>query len=181
MKILGTSVQNAQKARSVDQTSASFETVTPTTNEPTGDAATTTGASVIELSNGSGESSNLVKIVPYGQGADTNTFSMRVYGYQECGTGATKLWVPVLLGQFLCTITTAQQGSGNTIVQAARYFCDVIALTYPTSSIGSIEVVAPAPDTIGHVVLDTKGYSKLRLEFQTGGSATACNALISAY
>ncbi len=164
------------RARSVNQTSASFVSKVPTLTEPVGDAATATGASVIDFMAG-GEGTfvqNGAMIVPYGTGADTNTFSVRIIAWKPFGT----LWVPVLLAELLCTLSSGNPGAG-TAIPSTMLFAETITLTHGNANV-SIDVVSPAASgVIAHALLDLKGATKIELSFQTGSSATDCNALIA--
>lgn len=181
--LLETLAGRLQKARSVNQTSAAFVSKVPTTTEPLGDAGTATGSSVINMVRDSGQSQNLIKIKPYGVGADDTTFSVRVIGWsaiQNAGNVIPFLWVPELLGEFLCTLSSYCPGVAGATVVATEYFADTISMTYPAAS-SSIDIASNGADCIAHVVLDAKGNEKIELSFTTGSSATSCNALISKY
>lgn len=184
MALIETFAGRLQKARSVNQTSNGYVSKVPTVTEPLGDAGTATGTSVIEMAAGTGSSQNLVKIMPYGVGANNTTFSFRVIGWQgiqNAGNVIPYLWVPVLLGEFACTLSSSAPGVAGATVVATEYFADTITQTYPAAATSSIEVVSNAADLIAHVVLDAKGCEKIELSFTTGGSATSCNALVSRY
>lgn len=175
-----------RKARSVNQTSNGYVSKIPTATEPSGDAGTATGASIIELGNNGGTGQNLVIICPYGLHAsvDNKTMSMRVIGWREAGVDnqATKLWIPVPLVEVACTLTGTAIGVAGKALIATEGFADTIALTGTTANDDvSVDIVSPANDTIGHLVVDVKGFQKLELSFTTGGSATSCNALVALY
>ncbi len=173
-----------RKARSVSQTSNGYVAKIPTVTEPAGDAATATGASVIDLGVGGVIAQNFLLIVPYGTGSDTNTFSLRVIGWRVLPgvQGTTKdLWVPVNLLELACTLTTAVGIAGSPIGTGER-FCDTITVTKGSTLSGeapSENILSPANDTIGCALVDLKGFQKVELSFTTGSSATDCNALVA--
>ena len=182
--LLETLAGRLQKARSVNQTSSSFVSKVPTTTTPLGDAGSATGASVLDMVRNSGESQNLVKIKPYGVGSNNTTFSVRVIGWAaiaNAGNVISNLWIPELLGEFLCTLSSACPGVAGATVTDSEYFVDTITQTYPATATSSIEAVSNGADLIAHIVLDAKGNEKIELSFTTGSSATSCNALISRY
>jgi hypothetical protein len=182
--LLETLAGRLQKARSVNQTSAAFVSKVPTLTEPVGDAGTATGSAVIDMVKDSGLSQNLVKVKPYGVGANNTTFSVRVIGWSAVANGGNVIpneWIPELLGEFACTISSSCPGVSGGVVAATEFFVDTITQTYPASATSSIEVVSNAADLVAHAVLDVKGNEKIELSFSTGSSATSCNALISRY
>lgn len=193
--LIGTLSSPFRKARSVNQTSATFVQPLPTGTEPRGDAGTATGDSIFQLGpdacyteNGvlrtlpsaAGQSQNGVIIVPYGVATDNQTFSFRVIGWRVIGTNpSTWLWIPVVLGEFLCTADSTLVGVAGKEVVATELFCDTITLVTGNANISN-DINSPADgESIAHVVLDLKGFTKLQLSFETGSSATSCNALIA--
>lgn len=166
------------KARSVNQTSTSFVSKLATATEPRGDAATATGASVQELT-GATVSQNGIMVCPYGTGTNNQTFNMRVLGWRSVGTNVqTKLWIPVLLCQFACTLSSTLVGVATKVIVATELFADTLTLTYGNDDI-SVDIVSPANDLPAHALVDVKGCQKLELTFETGSSATDCNCLIA--
>jgi hypothetical protein len=149
-------------------------------------AAQATSSAVLDLTTPLGEdmpTRNVVMLVPYGAGSDTNTFSMRVIGWTLISEGSrdTEQWRPMVLGEFLCTLSTQVGLAGRLVANTDRY-CDTIALVGTTGNDDvSIDIVSPANDTAGHVVVDMKGAQKLEVTFTTGGSATSCNCLVKMY
>ena len=179
-----------RKARSVNQSSGSFVSKVPTTTEPTGDAGNATGTSIIELvppgtQGGGGCVQNLVRIMPYGTGSATNTFSMRIIGWSKLPSSSPPqkpdLWVPVVLAELLCTLSSVTGVAGSD-VDNTQLFAGTIAIVGTSGNPGvSLDIVSPANSVIAHVVADMKGFQKLELSFSTGSSATDCNALVAKY
>jgi len=168
--------QNWTRARSVNQTSASFVAKSPTATEPTGDAGTATGASVFDVGFGGTIGQNALVVMPYAIGSDNNTFNVRLYAWASAGKPHDNdlLWIPTLLCELACTCSTIV-GIAAKEVLATERFADTIVLTYGNST--STEVFSPANNLAGHIVADLKGAVKFELTFETGSSATSCNAL----
>lgn len=179
--VLQTISSDFNKVRSVNQTSNGYVAKIPTATEPAGDAATATGASIQEMRGvvfaGSGVQ-NAVILMPYGTGSNNSTFSMRVYGWRPIGlnTPTTALWIPALLCEVACTMTSTGPGIAGKIIVATELFVDTITITYGNANV-SVEAVSPANDLPAHIVVDLKGFPKFEATFTTGGSATDCNAL----
>jgi len=169
-----------RKARSVSQTSSSFVSKIPTITEPTGDAASATGASIIDLGSQGSETQNAVLLVPYGAGNDNTTFSLRVIGWRKLGTTQTALWIPVNLIELACTLSAVTGIAGMDLINTDR-FADTITVTTGSTLSGEAaaeNVVSPANDTIAHALVDFKGFTKIEVSFSTGSSATNCNCLL---
>jgi hypothetical protein len=178
--LLETLSQEFRKARSVNQTSNGYVSKVPTATEPSGDAGTATGASVIDLGKGGSTAQNGLLAVFYGTGSNNNTFSARVIGWRSAGSNApdTMLWIPVVLVEFALTLSSTPAGVVGKTIVATELFADTIALTYGNDDI-SVDIVSPAADIIAHAVLDLKGFQKVEFSFTTGGSATDCNSLLA--
>lgn len=178
--LLETESMSFRKVRAVNQTSNGYVSKLPTATEPSGDAGTATGASVIDLAPKQGAAQNGLIVVFYGVGSNNNTFSARVIGWRVTGENNvdTLLWIPVVLCEFAVTLSSTPIGVANKTIVATELFADTIALTYGNDDV-SVDIVSPAADIIAHAVLDLKGFMKAELSFTTGGSATSCNALVA--
>lgn len=185
--LLETLSQEFRKARAVNQTSTTFVAKKPTKTEPAGDAGTATGASVVDLGSGGEYAQNGVKLAFYGVGSNNNTFSARVFGWSQVrnplSTGDLNVivWVPVLLCEVLVTLSSNIPGVTGGTIGTTELFADTIAIVGTSGNPNvSMEIVSPADDaTMGHVILDVKGFKKLELTFSTGSSATDANALLT--
>jgi hypothetical protein len=180
-----------RKVRQTNATDAAFPARTPTATEPSGvgdNAAQATASAVFDLvgdaprHDGRSEK-NRMMIVPFGAGADTNTLSLRVIGWRiaydrnKAQQDHKGIWIPVPLCELLCTLSTPT-GVANRDVVATDLFADTIALTGTTANDDvDISITSPANNTIAHAVVDMKGFQKVEIIFQTGSSATDCNAL----
>jgi hypothetical protein len=190
--LIETTAQPFRKLRTTNSTDASYPTRTPTNTAPSGigDAAAQTTSAVIDLTAAQpkdGPSQNTVLLVPFGVGSDTNTFKMRVIGWRVAYERAaeenplTALWVPVILGEFTCTLSTPT-GATGTIISTSNRFCDTITIVGTSANDDvSVDIVSPANDTIAHVALTLKGSQKLEVTFDLNSSATSANTLFARY
>lgn len=172
---LATFCGKLKKVQSSNSTDASFDALVSTTTEPTGDG-------VIDLVDLGGYQHNNAKFIPFGTDANNETFKMRISGWRPLEiSGSTTLWVPTLLCEVTVTLSSTQAGVAGAGVVATEYFADTLTLTYPATDGISTQVVSPANDLPGHVVIDCKGCAKLRVDFDRNSSAASCNALYGTY
>lgn len=174
MMTIGTANNCCVVALATNATDNSFPSRIPTTTEPTGDG-------VLSVPNPGQVSPTNAMIVPFGVGSDNHTFDLRVIGWRKVtGSGLTSLWVPVVLGQFACTLSTAV-GVANTPVSASNRFADTISRTLGIENVAD-QVVSPAgaslDNLVGHILMDVKGFSKIELNFDVGTAASG-NALVA--
>lgn len=176
-----------RKARAVNYTTNGYPTRIPTLVEPTTvDPGTATGQFAIDLAAfPTGTAFAHALVLPFGAGADTNTFSVRFLGWKAIETSQTdRVWVPVHLGELTCTLSLLVGVAGGAVVATDR-FCDTLAIakeptiTADTTRQGTITLYAPANDTIAFALVPLYGCQKLELAFTTGGSATSANALLA--
>jgi len=137
---------------------------------------------VVGMGHGGAASVSGVKLVFFGVGSDSSTFSAYVYGWEisKSFAGNKDLWVPTLLATFTgITLDTAIPGVNATDIPANNFFASAITLGVGNSGI-SVEVVSPghAAHEIAHAVISTKGPRFIEVLFGTGSSATSCNCLI---
>jgi hypothetical protein len=177
--LLETISQPFARCRTVNATDASFPSKIPTGTEPTGTGSTATGASVLNLGYGGRLTQNQVLLVPYGIGDDNDVFNLRVIGWRVVGNDSqTWLWVPVILAQFVCTMSTQVGVAGRDVLNTER-FCDTITLTTGNDDV-SVDITSPTGDVIAHASVDLKGSQKLELTFaMSTGSPTSANCLIA--
>lgn len=160
---------------SANVTSSSITEPTPTTTAPSGDG-------VFSLGHNGQFTTSGVKLVFFGVGSDSNTFSAYVYGWEvQKALLANKVdvWVPALLCTFTSiTLDSTQPWPSNGDFATTNYFATAITLGVGNSGI-SVEVVSPghASHEIAHAVISTKGPRYMEVRFATGSSATSCNAL----
>jgi hypothetical protein len=125
---------------------------------------------------------NSLILKPYGTGADDATFLMRVWAWYPTrdpnAAITTTLWLPMLLGEFTCTLST-KVGVAASDIDNLHRFCDLIVLTANTGTAGvSNEVVSPGNNDPGHIVLDMKGAMMISIKFNMNSSATAANCAV---
>ncbi len=184
--LLETLSQSLRKARLVNETTTgAYRSIIPTITEPSGTGTSATNASIIELcSPGSGGqmTQNLLLILPYCVGNDNVTFSVRVIGWRfipkdSVGPG---LWIPVNLGEFACTGSAVVGIAGYTILSSERFADTITETKGSTAGLAAAEnIISTANDTIASILLDLRGFQKVELAFDRGGSATSCNALLA--
>ncbi len=126
-------------------------------------------------------SSNGLIILPYGVGADDNTFVMTAFAWdilKAVGSGNRDIWVAWPLAAFTCTMG-ALAGVANTDLPANSLMVDTITLTANFGNANvSNEIISPAGDFQASIVLDTKGAKLVQLIFGMNSSATSANALV---
>lgn len=166
----GSQESKFRKVRTTNSTqTGSFASVVPQVAAPSESADDGTVRVVVP----SGWVPTRVMVVPFGVGSNDNTLLMRVWGWSEQAT----LWVPTLLWQGTCTLTSYMPGVAATSVDATNLFCDTIETTVGNDGV-DCQPFSPGNDTVGHLILDTKGCPYLRFLFNRDGSATSANALV---
>jgi hypothetical protein len=170
--------QQFRKARTVNQTSNGYVSKVPTGTAPSGTGSSATNASVIDAPTNSLAKPNRLVILPYAIGSNNNTFSVRVIGWMPTADSTTRIWIPVLLCELACTVSSSIPGVAAKDVLDTELFADTIAVTYGNANV-SVEVVSPAADVVAHAIVNIKSLPKVELSFTTGGSATSCNSLVA--
>ena len=194
--LLETMTSGLWRYRVTNSTDASFPTRIPILSElgPTGigDAVAQTTFSIFDLSPKQGDplgtsQLNRVKILPFGTGADDATMKMRLYVWDVVRSRSggdvlsKRVWVPILLAELLCTLSTQVGLAGGNLIATER-LADTIAIESTSANQGvSIDVVSDANNTGAHIIADLKGGQKMELTFDRNASATACNALVGFY
>lgn len=181
-----------RKARFVNATNTSFPSKIPTATDPyiaagvNGDANTATGGSIIRLTDQEtgGVAQNGIRLMFFGAGADTNTFSCRVIGW-SCGTSDrlspvtpdTNIWFPTVLVEVSCALSL-QTGVANRFLPTTDLFCDTVTVVGTTGGTAGIDykIRSPANDTIADMFVDLWGAQAVELTFDMTG-ATSGNAL----
>lgn len=158
------------KAKATSATDTSFPSKIPTGTEPANDG-------VIDLRGSGILGQNAVFCVPFGAGDDDDAFSMRLIGWRVYGTDpATLLWVPVILAEVSCTMSTAVGVSGK-LIGASERFCDTITLVTGNDDVTD-SIISPTGNVIAHITVDLEGSQKLEFTFDTTtGDPTNANCL----
>lgn len=130
-----------------------------------------------------------VRIFPIGLGSDNDVFSLRVWGWSRCGSGngeAGIIWIPAMLGEFACTISTFVGVAGSPVLATER-FADTISivatvgeptLTADVTRTGTTELYSPANDTPAWVELRLRGIELLEFDFDQTTGTPSCNCLL---
>lgn len=174
-----------RKVLSTDATGAAFTAKTLTLTEPT-------GSGVLDISGvPSGYTPCWLVLLPYGQGADNDTFEMRVIGWHRIPTAVQGViqWLPQPLHQLTCTMSALVGTAGGLIVAAER-MCDTIvehttlkadARTLDSAAVfyGQSQYRSPANDLAASVKVQLDGVEKVEVLFAKLLTTTAMNALYS--
>lgn len=160
--------QVLRKALSANSTASSFTVNIPTTTKPSGDGVFDLLSSTYGLHQ-SNVLSKFVQLIPYGIGSDTQTFSMRLWGWSQTND-SPKVWIPQLLVELACTITTGTDFAG---LVASNYGVDAI-----TVAAGDAEtaLVSPANNMQGSALVHLRGCELIEFDFDMTG-ATSGNCL----
>lgn len=157
---IATESRQFEKVYATNATDASFASRIPTTTAPT-------GAGVIDMRVEGVRTYNTVLVALFGAGADNDTYSHRLIGWQNVGT----LWIPVPLVEIAATLGTAVGIAAAEAVATDR-FADTLTLTKGPST---CEVYSPADNRIGWYTCDVYGFAKLQFDFDmvlaTNGNA----------
>lgn len=178
MMLLGTRCEKFKKVRTVNATDTSFPSKVPTGTEPTGSGSSASAASVINLE-GDGQCQNGLIVLPYAIGDDDDVFDMRVIGWRCVGNDPLyAIWIPVVLAQVTCTISTCVGVAGKEVLNTER-FADTITLVTGNANV-SIDITSPTGNVAAHFVMDVKGFQKVEFTFDmTTGNPDSANALYS--
>lgn len=149
------------------------------------------GAGVVPFGHSGAMSARGLLIVPYGAGAATNTFLIKVVGWRATNLGVGfPLWIPIQIGAWTATLGT-QPGIVNSDVPATQLFADTILCTYgPTLNnaaapntippiIPDYASFSPTGNLTGMILVRSFGFRFLEVGFSTGGVATSANGLYS--
>lgn len=153
------------RVRATLSTDSSFPSKVPTATQPSG--AGVVGDPVVQ------GAPQWIQIIPFGEGADDATFDLRVIGWKVSDLG---LWVPTILAQAACTLSTAV-GVDTYEVTSGMRFADTIALTQVLTSVDS-KLSSPTGDLVGSFQVETRGSAFIEVTFDLG-TATGANALVA--
>lgn len=169
-----TKVSNMDKVRATNATDSSFPSRPPTKTQPSGEG-------VYDAANGAAETGNILKIIPFGVGSNDQTFDIRILGWSKVGTGVgSGLWVPVILAEASCVLSSSAPGVDNKLVDSTNFFCDTITALTALNALTSVEIVSPANNVPGFLAVDYRGFKLIEIVFDMTG-ATSGNALVGTY
>jgi hypothetical protein len=159
---------NYRKALATNSTSSSYASKVPTITEP----ATNSDNGIYDV-----RVAETLEILPYGIGANNDTFNMRVIGWRQIGPQATALWIPEILADLAVTLSNSVGVAGATIIATER-FADAITVTSgnPAAVVGTTTAETPLKATIS-----VAGYNKIEFDFDITGTTTSMNALFVLY
>lgn len=157
-----------RKAVSANATSATFTGKTPTTTKPSGTGVWDMLAEATGL-HLSRSLSKFINLIPYGVGSDTNTFSMRIWGWSKTND-TTPVWIPQLLTEVSCAIST---GTSFANLTASNYCVDTITTVAGDTN---AQIITPANDIPGSLLLHMRGCELIEFDFDMTG-ATSANCL----
>jgi hypothetical protein len=143
----------------------SFPSKVPTATQPTG--AGVVGDPVVQ------GAPQWIQVIPFGDGADDSTFDLRVIGWKVSDLG---LWVPTILAQAACTLSTAV-GVDTYEATSSQRFADTISLTQVRADVDS-KVSSPTGNLVASFQVETRGCAFIEVTFNLG-TATGANALVS--
>lgn len=152
-------------ARATLSTDSTFPARVPTATQPSG--AGVLGDPIVQ------GAPQWVQVVPFGDGADDSTFDLQVIGWKVSDLG---LWVPTILAQAACTLSTAVGVDGYEVTSALR-FADTIALTQVRADVDS-KVSSPTGNLVASFQVETRGCAFIEVTFNLG-TATGANALVA--
>ena len=177
-----------KKAWATNADTSAFASRIPTTTEPSND-----GVVSLRASDAGVVVPARVLLLPYGLGADNDAFSMRVIGWRRIGSGvspANVLWIPIILGEFACTISAAVGVVGSPVLNTER-FADTITVvkqpkTTDTDSVGAASrgdnfIYSAAGDLIAFIDMLVLGCDKLEFTFDQTTNAPTTNVLYAFY
>lgn len=147
--------------RATDSTDASYPARIATATRPSGDGVIDFGVR--------SAAPGTITLLPFGTGADDNTFKMRVLGWSKTTSG---LWVQTLIAEMTCTLSSLT-GVLTYVPSDLDFLADIISVT-----IGIGIVTLPTSNTApANVVLGIGGYQIIEILFNMNSSATAANCL----
>lgn len=158
-------------------TSGSFSARNATSTEPSGDG-------IIDLESeqlGAGWHGKVpayLLLVPFGTGANNDTFDMRVYGYSATIptdlVTDTKLYIP----QLLCDVSATMSAITFSDYAADTFLVDTLTLNDGATDNGPwLSIVSPAEDMVGNIIIHTRGCRYIRFEFDLLVTPTHANCM----
>jgi hypothetical protein len=172
-------MQHARQARrlmAANANSSAFTAKAATITEPSGTAVVNVGklGQLVPAR---------VMMWPIGLGSDNDVSSMRLWGWHRVVQDTMlDLWQPSIIGEWVCTFSTAVGVAGSAVLNTERY-ADTIApvallqadqkIAAGTSLSSLYEIFTPANNTPGWIIAPIYGVEKLEWDFdQTTGTPT---------
>ncbi len=183
------------KALATNATSAGFtaKTVlksgdTPLGTNPSAASVAAVGLTLVAAPGGTGGyTPSLIRIYPYGLGADEDAFSIRLWGWWHLGSGPdlAKAWMPSLLGEFTCVLGSFAGYAGGPVLNT-ELFADtmgIVALdgeytyTADVTRFGTVQLYTPANNTPACVQVPLRGAEYIEWDFDQTTNTPTMNAL----
>lgn len=168
---MSVTVNQLQKSLSANSTATAFSGKAATTTKPSGSGVFDLLDSALGLHIGE-KISKFIQLIPYGAGADTTTFSMRLWGWSQTNDD-TEVWIPQLLAELSCTLAAGTPGADFTALTASNYGCDTITLVAGDQD---ADIISPANDTPGSAAVHLRGSELIEFTYDMTG-ATSGNCL----
>lgn len=178
--VSATSQNQFMRDRSVNAT-GSFPSRVPTTTAPTTIVPQTVTSQDIFDNVTNGQTAINARIVPFGVGSATQTFSIRVIGWTDAvpaaGSAGTTLWIPTILCEYLCTLCTAVGVAGSAVLDTEN-FVDTLSLVANRGTDGQDTTkFSTGNNLISNFIVDLKGSKKIEILYSVGTN-TSCNSLV---
>jgi hypothetical protein len=166
----------------------------PTLTEPVGVAIGEAASGIFNLvPGGVGKVPDAVLVSFFGAGSDNNTFDVRLWGWDSCGS-VVKLWLSRPLASFTCTLSatvgvaTANVINTDRIVDTITVNAVAPQMFYPDVGLnaadaaaavyrGTVRIYSPATEFMAYAIVPLNGCEKLQFDFDMTG-ATNGNALL---
>lgn len=179
-----------RRARAVNSSSSAFSSFPDTLTEPSGDAGTAAGRTIIDIAiQGGGQVPTFLELFPFALANSNDAFSLRVLAWQRLlpplADGRFQ-WAACELVELACTVGASTGVAGGVVLDTELYV-DTITIvaeetvTADVTRFGSVEVFSPANDTKAHVRLDLEGVEKIELVFDQTTNTPLMNALYRYY
>lgn len=167
-----------RKAMSTDATTALFGSFTakiPTLTEPTHNTLTLGSSAngkynLFDTVLGIATVNSMpryIQLMPYGVGANNNTFDMRLWGWS-----VTMDTVPVYIPQLLLELNVTLGNIDGTVIAANAFLADTIAIAKGDTT---SPIISPANDTPASVLAHCRGCRYLEWDFDSTSSSPAMN------
>jgi len=121
-----------------------------------------------------GPGANGIVLFPFCLGADNATFSIKLIGWKQIGTGAAKRWFAFTLFEYDCTAGSLAGESGQSLASGER-LADTLTKVLGGSA---VQEISAADNMAAHIVGDLKGAQWVEPLVKVG-TATSVNAFFS--
>ncbi len=167
--VIDSSCNPLRKAYATNVTSASATSKFPVQVLPSNDG-------FHQVSHPGAVAPSILGVIPYAVASDDHTFSLRIWGWQECAfqVGSKPIYVPRLL---LEVDLVCGQAAG-TVIESGTLFPDTITDAGGDDTARIVSPGSDAANTIGHFLVDLSGSRWIEFDaYKNSGSVTSMNAL----